>query len=156
MLSDNVLAKVNIDAVVRRHRRNVQRRKLLADVEDHIGELHVWPRKEQQLVLSGRPTGRNDTYRFILFVLGNGGPARPLAAMLVGLGLLPNAKKRCDAWDVLRSFRDGTLRPDAFYWRLETNARQQVHAVDSWCAHGVPASMRDPLFWIDAQRMLKS
>ena len=116
----------------------------------------VWPRKEQQLVLSGRPTGRNDMYRFILFVLGNGGPARPLAAMLVGLGLLPNAKKRCDAWDVLRSFRDGTLRPDAFYWRLETNARQQVHAVDSWCAHGVPASMRDPLFWIDAQRMLKS
>ena len=94
-------------------------------------------------------------FRFTLFLLGNHAPPRPVAALLVRLGLLPSAKKRRDAWDVLRAFRDGTLRNDAFYWCLETNRRQLVHGFDSWCAYGVPAGMREPLFWMDAERMLR-
>ena len=154
VISDTVLATVDIEAAVRRHRRQARQHQLIADIEDHIGDLHVWPYKEQRLVLSRRPISRGAMFRFTLFLLGNRAPPRPVSALLVGLGLLPSAKKRRDAWDVLRAFRDGTLRQDAFYWCLETNSRQQVHGFDSWCAHGVPAGMCEPLFWMDAQRML--
>ena len=154
MISDDVLATIDIDAAVRCHRQQARRCQLIADIEDHIGDLHVWPHKEQRLVVSRRPICRSAMFRITLFLLGNRVPPRPVVALLVGLGLLPSAKKRRDTWDVLRAFRDGTLRQDAFYWCLETNSRQQVHNFDSWCAHGVPAGMRDPLFWMDAQRML--
>ena len=155
MIADDVLATLDIDAAVRRHRRETRQRRLIADVEDHIGDLHAWPYKEQRLVLSRRPIGRGATFRFTLFLLGNHAPPRTVAALLVGLGLLPSAKKRRDAWDVLRAIRDGTLRHDAFYWCLETNRRQLVHGFDSWCACGVPAGMHEPLFWMDAERMLR-
>ena len=49
-----------------------------------------------------------------------------LATLLLGLGLLPTSKKRRDAWDAMRAFRDGTLRPDAFYWNMECNSRSLV------------------------------
>ena len=99
--------------------------------------------------------GRGSVFRFVLFLLGNRAPPRPAAALLIGLGLLPTSKKRRDAWDAMRGFRDGTLRIDAFYWSLEAGSRQDINAPGSWCAHGVPDDMRDPTFWADAQRMLR-
>ena len=133
MIADDVLAAVDIDVAVRRHRRETRQRRLIADVEDHIGDLHVWPYKEQRLVLSRRPIGRG-----AMFLLGNHAPPRPVAALLVGLGLLPSAKKRRDAWDVLRAFRDGTLRNDAFYWCLQTNTCRRVDV--SWSMASVSVS----------------
>ena len=100
-------------------------------------------------------------FRFTLFLLGNRAPPRPVAGWqpyssgTQAWTAAKCAKKRRDAWDVLRAFRDGTLRNDAFYWCLETNRRQLVHGFDSWCAYGVPAGMREPLFWMDAERMLR-
>ena len=153
-LSDATLAAYDLDAAVRHHRRLARRLQLITDVEDHIGALHEWPHKEQLLALAGRPISRSAMFRLTLFLLGNRVPPRLIVAFLLGLGLLPTAKKRHDAWDVLRAFRDGTLRDDAFYWSVETNRREQVHGFRSWCAHGVPVGMRDSLFWHDAQRML--
>ena len=153
LVSDAALAAFDLDGAVREHRNGQRRRELVAQVEDHIGALHDWPRKEQRLVLT-RAGGRGDIFRFILFLLGNRVPPRPVATLLLGLGLLPTSKKRRDAWDAMRAFRDGTLRPDAFYWNMECNSRSLVHDLQSWCAHGVPVSMRDSLFWADAQRML--
>ena len=155
MIGDSALAMVDVDAIVRDYRRQARRRQLIADVEDHVGDLHEWPHKEQQLALATRPVGRGSVFRFVLFLLGNRAPPRPVAALLIGLGLLPTSKKRRDAWDAMRGFRDGTLRIDAFYWSLEAGSGQNINAPGSWCAHGVPADMRDPTFWADAQRMLR-
>ncbi len=47
-----------------------------------------------------------------------------------------------------------SLCVDAFYWSLETKQREMVHGAQSWCKGGVPPSMRDPTFWLDAQKML--
>jgi hypothetical protein len=132
----------------------VEQRKLLAAVEDHVGALHEWPHREQQLVRARSPPGRSQIFRFSLFLLGNGGPPRPVAQLLIGAGLLPSNKARRDAWDAFRAFRDGTLRADAFYWHLGTNARTPVHGPLSWCAGGVPYDMRQAVYWEDAQRLL--
>jgi hypothetical protein len=80
--------------------RQARWRQLIADIEDHIGDLHVWPHKEQRLVVSRRPICRSAMFRITLFLLGNRVPPRPVVALLVGLGLLPSAKKRLDTWDV--------------------------------------------------------
>ena len=150
---DTDLAAFDLEGAVREHRRAKWHRRLIADVEDHLGELHCWPYKEQRLVLDAQPVGRKDIFRFVLFALGNRVPPRPIVVLLCGLGLLSSAKKRRDAWDVLRGFRDGTLDSDSFYWDVD-EGRVLVHGLGSWCAGGVPLSMRDPIFWKDAQRML--
>ena len=106
-ITDAALAAMDLEQVVREHRMKQWRRQLIADVEDHIGDQHEWPHKEQRVVLHGRAVGRGEIFRFALFLLANHAPPRPVAALLCGLGLLPTAKKRRDAWDVLRSFRDG-------------------------------------------------
>ena len=154
LISDAALAAHDVDSAVRCHRRKLRRRRLLSDVEDHLGDLHEWPRREQRLVLACQPVKRSDAFRFVIFLLGNRVPPRPAAAMLIGCGLVPSAKARRDVWDAFCNFRDGNLRADAFYWSLDTNQREQVHGSGSWCAGGVPAGMRDPLFWLDAQQML--
>ena len=107
LVSDAALAAVDVDQLVREHRLAQQWRRLIADVEDHIGMLHEWPHKEQRLVLNRRAVGRSDIFRFVLFMAGNRVPPRPIAALLCGLGMLPTPKKRRDAWDALRDFRDG-------------------------------------------------
>lgn len=152
-LSDAELAAFDLDGVVREHRRRVWQRRLIADVEDHIGTLPTWPYAEQRLVLA-RSGDRRDVFRFVLFSLGNRAPPRPVVALLLGLGLLRTLKCRRDCWDAVRGFRDGTHGPDAFYWDLEANARARVHGPESWCGGGVPRGMRDPTFWADAERML--
>ncbi len=129
-------------------------RRLLADVEAHVGDLYEWPRREQALILAGVPPGRLNIFRFVLFLLGNGCPPRPLARLLVGAGLVPTDKARRDAWDVLRDFRTGTLRRDAFYWCMRARARVEVHGLTSWCRDGVPRGMKDVVYWYDAQRLL--
>lgn len=152
--SDAELAAFDIAEAVRVHRRAKQRRKLIADVEDHIGDLHGWPFKEQLFVLNEDAPSRGSVFRFILFALGNRAPPIPLASMLIGLGKLPTLKKRRDAWDAMRNFRDGTLRSDAFYWDMEAGHRVDIHGPTSWCAHGVLPSMRDPWFWAEAEHKL--
>lgn len=134
--------------------RDVSRR-LLADVEEHVGPLYDWPRREQALVLSGSSPGRLMVFRFTLFLLGNGCPPRPLARLLVGAGLVSTLKARRDAWDVFRDFRAGSLRADAFYWSMHDGARVEVNGPTSWCRGGVPVHMRDPVYWYDAQQMLR-
>ena len=97
--SDAELAAFDIAKAVRAHRRVQQRRKLISDVEDHIGDLHNWPFKEQLFVLNVDAPSRGSIFRFILFALGNRVPPLPLATMLIGLGKLRTSKKRRDAWD---------------------------------------------------------
>ena len=89
-----------------------------------------------------------------LFLLGNGAPPKCVATLLVGLNLVPDAKRRRDAWDAFRAFRDGTLPASAFYWRMEENAQVRVHGEKSWCRGGVPPGMRGSDFWADAQSAL--
>ena len=124
-------------------------RVLLTDVEAHVGALYEWPYKEQRLVLAGVPPGRLHIFRFTLFLLGNGCPPRPLARLLVGAGLLPTLKARRDAWDVLRGFRSGCLKPGTWYWSMAWRAKV-VLITD----RPLPSSLRDPIFWHDAKVLL--
>ena len=159
---DAALAAFDIDAAVSEHRHKAEaqrqldeRRRLLSDVEDHIGDVHHWPHKEQHIALTcNSHVRRGDVFRLTLFLLGNRAPPRPVAVLLLGLGILNDAKRKRDAWDAFRAFRDGTLKADAFYWNMEENTRTMIHGSQSWCAGGVPTGMRDPVFWDDAQRML--
>jgi hypothetical protein len=148
------LAAIDMDSAIRSHRRQLHRRRLIHEVEDHLGYLHEWPRKDQRIILACHPISRSEAFRIVIFLLGNRVPPRPAVALLVGCGLLPTAKSRRDVWDALRNFRDGKLDILSFYWSLETKQREYVHGAHSWCRHGVPTSMRDPLFWLDAQEML--
>ena len=100
-----------------------QRRKLISDVEDHIGDLHNWPFKEQLFVLNVDAPSRGSVFRFHLLALGNRVPPLLFATMLIGLGKLRTSKKRRDAWDAMRAFRDGGLRLHAFYWDMEAGQR---------------------------------
>ena len=154
LASDAALSAFDLDGAIRHHRRMLRRRRLLSDVEDHLGELHERPRTEQLIVLACHQITRRNAFRFVIFLLGNRVPPRPIAALVIGCGLLPQAKRRRDVWDAMRSFRDGRLCAQAFYWSLETKQRERVNGPDSWCKDGIPTSMRDPLFWRDAQSML--
>ena len=78
-------------------------------------------------------------FRFVLFLLGNGAPPRAVARLLVGGGLVRKPKEKRDAWDVFVAFRDGKLRPDAFYWCMRSRQRAEVNHPRSWCRGGVPA-----------------
>ena len=66
-------------------------RRVLADVEDHIGALYDWPHLEQQLVLDAftgeRETSRRERFRHMLFLLGNLTPPRPAAALMDASGM---------------------------------------------------------------------
>ena len=64
---DTDLAAFDLEGAVREHRRAKWHRRLIADVEDHLGELHCWPYKEQRFVLDAQPVGRKDIFRFVLF-----------------------------------------------------------------------------------------
>ena len=136
------LAAFDVDAVVGKHRKDMRRRQLVADVEDHLGALHTWPQREQRLVLGACAARRGDVFRFVLFTLGNRAPPRPVIAMLNGLGLLPTMKSRRDCWDAVRCFRDGKLCKDAFYWDMDAKAFVRINGPSSWCAGGVPLGMR--------------
>ena len=81
LASDAALSAFDLDGAIRHHRRMLRRRRLLSDVEDHLGELHEWPRKEQLLVLACHPITRRDAFRFVIFLLGNRAPP------LVGWGI---------------------------------------------------------------------
>ena len=123
-------------------------RRLLTDVEAHVGDLHEWPYKEQRLVLAGVPPGRLNIFRFTLFLLGNGCPPRPLARLLVGAGLLRTQKARRDAWDVMHSFRHATFKAGTWYWSMMLKAKVEINQPLPWC-------LRDPVFWHDAQLLLR-
>ena len=141
-VGDAAIAAIDEAAVKKTH----ALRKLIGALEEHIGALHEWPHAEQQLVLAASPPGRNQLYRFVLFALGNQAPPSPLAKLLHGAGLLRDAKAGRDAWDAFKSFRDGTLRPDAFFWCMETQGRKLL------LNH--PRPPRDPMFWEDAEALL--
>ena len=141
--------------VLRSMLRSYPHRRLLAAVEEHVGELHEWPAKEQRLVLAAADPGRLNIFRFVLFLLGNGAPPRAVARLLVGGGLVRKPKEKRDAWDVFVAFRDGKLRPDAFYWCMRSRQRAEVNHPRSWCRGGVPVGMRDPKYWSESRVLLR-
>ena len=69
-------------------------RRVLADVEDHIGALYDWPHLWSSSSCSTpspasarRQTSRRERFRHMLFLLGNLAPPRPAAALMDASGM---------------------------------------------------------------------
>ena len=104
--------------------------------------------------MSQSPLKVGDRFATTLFLLGNGVLPRAIAAYLAGSGLLSDPSAHAHVWCVMRDFRDGALRSDAQCYCMRLQCNVHVHDRDSlWCG-GVPADMRDAMYWEDARQIL--
>ena len=133
----------------------MQRGSLLNVLEERgAGRIETWPAWVRQMVLSQSPLKVGDRFATTLFLLGNGVLPRAIAAYLAGSGLLSDPSAHAHVWCVMRDFRDGALRSDAQYYCMRLQCNVRVHDRDSlWCG-GVPADMRDAMYWEDARQIL--
>ena len=91
--SDAELAAFDIAKAVRAHRRVQQRRKLISDVEDHIGDLHNWAIQGAAL----RPQCGRTQSRIRLSLhsvcIGKSRAAHPVGVNVDWIGKAPNVEK---------------------------------------------------------------